>query len=203
MSNEDIIQMLRRSFIKRGISGRIMQAGIISVVSTETGFKLREESSYRNTPVQRLRQIFPHKLEKFSDKELDILKLQDVEFFDVIYGGEQGNNQVGDGFKYRGRGYNQITFKNNYARYGLLIGKDLVNKPELMMDPQTASDALAAFFLDGIKAKVLRVTDSLPEATKMAFQWNAGSNTNLETPFFQDEYKRQLANVDSIYKMLV
>lgn len=50
-----------------------------------------------------------------------------------------GNTQPGDGAKYRGRGLVQITWKNNYARAGKLLGLDLVNKPDLALKPDIAA----------------------------------------------------------------
>ena len=59
-----------------------------------------------------------------------------------------GNDEAGDGFTYRGRGYIQITGKDRYERIGNIIGEDLVNNPELMLDPDVAQKALVAYFYD-------------------------------------------------------
>ena len=50
-----------------------------------------------------------------------------------------GNTSAGDGPKYCGRGYVQLTWKNNYRRAGQEIGVDLVTKPDLALDPQNAA----------------------------------------------------------------
>lgn len=65
---------------------------------------------------------------------------------DVIYGGRMGNNSPGDGFKYRGRGFIQITGKENYDKVGKIIGVDLVNNPDLANDPEIAAKIVPAFF---------------------------------------------------------
>jgi len=50
-----------------------------------------------------------------------------------------GNDTRGDGIKYKGRGYIQITGKDNYMRVGRRIGVDLVKNPELAEQPEIAA----------------------------------------------------------------
>ncbi len=46
------------------------------------------------------------------------------------------------GHVYYGRGQVQLTWKENYARMGKLIGVDLVNNPDLALDPDYSVDIL-------------------------------------------------------------
>jgi predicted chitinase len=57
-----------------------------------------------------------------------------------------GNTQVGDGAKFYGRGYIQITGRSNYAEYGREIGVDLIANPDLALDPAIGAEVLALFF---------------------------------------------------------
>lgn len=54
-----------------------------------------------------------------------------------------GNTQPGDGARYRGRGFVQITWKNNYARYRdqvkKLFGVDILADPNKAMVPEVAA----------------------------------------------------------------
>ena len=61
------------------------------------------------------------------------------------YGGRMGN-QPGEGFTYRGRGLIQLTGRDNYARYGQMIGKNLIAHPDLAADPATAARLAAAYW---------------------------------------------------------
>lgn len=61
-----------------------------------------------------------------------------------------GNTQKGDGYKYRGRGFVQITWKNNYKRLGDAIGYDLVNYPEKALDPAVAYQVMSYGMRKGI-----------------------------------------------------
>ncbi len=60
-----------------------------------------------------------------------------------------GNTRQGDGYRYRGRGYVQLTWKNNYAKAGRLLGLDLVAVPDLAMEPAVAWRILSVGMRDG------------------------------------------------------
>lgn len=61
-----------------------------------------------------------------------------------------GNSQLGDGAKYKGRGFIQLTGKANYDRHGKKIGlgNQLLEHPELANQPDIASQLLASFLKD-------------------------------------------------------
>jgi len=68
-----------------------------------------------------------------------------------VYGGRMGNGpeSSGDGFKFRGRGYIQLTGRDNYTRFAKFIGEDTVNNPDLVATKYPL--ASAAFFFDSNK----------------------------------------------------
>lgn len=47
-----------------------------------------------------------------------------------VYGGRMGNNLTDEGWKFRGRGFIQLTGKENYTKCGKSIGVDLVANPD-------------------------------------------------------------------------
>lgn len=57
-----------------------------------------------------------------------------------------GNTQPGDGAKYKGRGYIQLTGRSNYEQMSAATGYDLVNNPELAARPDIALRIAAAFW---------------------------------------------------------
>ncbi len=59
-----------------------------------------------------------------------------------------GNTQPGDGAKFRGRGFVQITGRANYTNYGRAIGVDLIDNPDRALEPGIAAEVLALFFRD-------------------------------------------------------
>ena len=56
-----------------------------------------------------------------------------------VYAGRMGNTQDGDGWAYHGRGLIQLTGRDNYKNCGAAVGMDLINHPELLMQPNGAS----------------------------------------------------------------
>lgn len=59
-----------------------------------------------------------------------------------------GNVIPGDGQRYKGRGYIGLTGRQNYKKYGQMIGIDLVNNPDLASDPEIALAIAAAYWSD-------------------------------------------------------
>lgn len=72
-----------------------------------------------------------------------------------------GNTNLGDGIKYRGRGYVQLTWKNNYKQAGDYLGVDLVNNPDLALDKEVATKILIWGMLKG-KFTGKKLSDYLP-----------------------------------------
>ena len=52
----------------------------------------------------------------------------------LVYGGRMGNGPEasGEGFKYRGRGYIQLTGKDNYSAFDKVVPENIVETPDLV-----------------------------------------------------------------------
>ncbi|MEK6882103.1 MAG: hypothetical protein AABY22_20975 [Nanoarchaeota archaeon] len=103
---------------------------------------------------------------------------------DYVYGPIKNpslGNGHGEGYKYRGAGFNQLTGKANYKKYGTLVGVDLVSNPEKINDVKVASDVVIEFFKNGIT--------SLKNLGKLS-QYNA---TNI------NDFKSAKDSLDAIY----
>lgn len=69
-----------------------------------------------------------------------------------------GNTQPGDGAKFRGRGFVQLTGRANYTTYSERIGVDLLTQPDLANAPEVAAALLALFLAD----RAARMRKALP-----------------------------------------
>jgi predicted chitinase/5'(3')-deoxyribonucleotidase len=65
-----------------------------------------------------------------------------------------GNKQVGDGAKYKGRGYIQLTGRDNYKKAGAALGLPLEAKPELVEKPEVAAEVAVWYWQNRVAPKV-------------------------------------------------
>jgi putative chitinase len=61
-----------------------------------------------------------------------------------------GNTQPGDGFRFRGRGFVQITGRRNYEKFSPLVGVDLVAEPDTALRPDIAYRILSIGMTRGL-----------------------------------------------------
>jgi len=83
-----------------------------------------------------------------------------------VYGGRLGNNQPGDGWRFRGRGP-QLTGRDNYSACGKRIVLDLIGDPDLAARPEyfaliacdfwTQAGCNAAADVDDLRAVTLKI----------------------------------------------
>jgi peptidoglycan hydrolase-like protein with peptidoglycan-binding domain len=78
-----------------------------------------------------------------------------TDYFTRMYEGRNdlGNTEPGDGARYHGRGFIQLTGRANYRSYGEKLGVPLEANPDLALDPAVAARILALYMQDhGIAA---------------------------------------------------
>ncbi|TAN72597.1 MAG: peptidase C1 [Gallionella sp.] len=85
-----------------------------------------------------------------------------------------GNKNPGDGARYRGRGYVQLTGRDNYTRFGEMLDIPLADNPDSACAPEVAACLLAAY-LDANREKLAKALagDDLKAARKVV---NGGSH---------------------------
>jgi predicted chitinase len=75
-------------------------------------------------------------------------------------------------YPFYGRGFAQLTWRDEYERIGKLIGVDLVSNPDAALEPNTAALIFAVFFRD----KHVKAAADAREWRKVRKIWNGGFN---------------------------
>ncbi len=112
------------------INNPLVLSHFLAQCAHESGnFKyVRENLNYS---AQGLLKTFPR---YFSKDTAEIAARKPELIANIVYSNRMGNGdkQSGDGFKYRGRGYIQLTGKYNYKEFGEYINQDLLTSPDLV-----------------------------------------------------------------------
>lgn len=71
-----------------------------------------------------------------------------------------GNKHIGDGERYHGRGFVQLTGRDNYRMAGQALGIDLLNHPELAAKPEVAAQIAVWYWNTRVKPYVRNFADT-------------------------------------------
>lgn len=157
-----------------GITTRRAISAILGVVGGECMWvPTKEGFSYS---AKRLVEVFPSVFPTIEDAkpyEFNPSILPEKLYgYDTKKGKSLGNTEPGDGAKYIGRGFIQLTGKSNYSKYGSLASVDIVNNPDLLNSDATISAKVAiAYFLD--RCKTSQLSENYFESAKKS----VGNNT--------------------------
>lgn len=91
----------------------------------------------------------------------------------IVYGGRMGNDNINDGWKFRGRGALQTTGKNNYSRLGEFLGIDLISNPDLVATTYAFESAIFYFVDNNLWQMCSTVNDASIRKVRKAV--NGGS----------------------------
>ena len=187
------VSLVHNALVDAGIKDPFAIVAILSNVGKESSFKLvREGMKYSS--VERLRTVFPSKFSSMSDIEAQQYVNNEVKLANLVYANRYGNGNIesGDGYKYRGGGFVQVTFKSNYQRVGSGISVDLVTNSDSINNPSIAAKAVAQFYIMSYgganKLKFNSVNEALDSITRKT---NAGG------------YSRDIIKVRSIAPLFV
>lgn len=149
------------------------------------GFRFTEESF--NYSAERLLEVFP----KYYDA--DLAKKHERKpsvIANHVYGGRMGNDQPNDGWHFRGRGYLQLTGRNNYEAFAAWLDvPDVVARPDLVAGKYAMASAIWYFKENGI----FEICRDLSEKTVLAVSRavNLGSPYSAKTLNGLEDRKKQ------------
>jgi putative chitinase len=129
---------------KFNITTNLRLAHFLAQCSHESG-NFKAVSENLNYSSDGLKKIFP---KYFPENLSESYAKQPEKIASRVYGNRMGNGDEStkEGFKFRGRGYIQLTGKNNYTNFSKFIGEDCVSNPDLVSTKYPL--ASAAFFFN-------------------------------------------------------
>ena len=126
---DSVISQIPETAAKFGIDTPLRLAHFLAQCGHESGgFKATQENL--NYSASGLKGIF---LKYFKEAGLaEQYQRNPQKIASRVYGGRMGNGpeSTGDGYKFRGRGYIQLTGKDNYTAFGKAINEDMTANPD-------------------------------------------------------------------------
>lgn len=128
----------------------------------------RENLNYKT--LERLKSIFKSNVKKRGTSDEDIKNsllgnpeaIAEWAYGPGSYRGKQlGNTEIGDGWKFRGGGYIQITGRKNYSYYARKLNVPLDINPDLIADKTIAIKIVAEYMKDKLGARLNSFDDQL------------------------------------------
>ena len=113
------------------------------------GFKSTQENLFYSA--EGLKKIFP---KYFPGTLAESYAKQPEKIASRVYGSRMGNGgeETKEGYKFRGRGYIQLTGKDNYTAFAKSIGEDTVANPDLVSSKYALASAGWFFSKNGLNA---------------------------------------------------
>ena len=144
-----VIAMIPDTAAKFGINTPLRLAHFLAQCGHESGgFRATQENL--NYSAKGLMGIFK---KYFPTQALaDAYARQPAKIAARVYGGRMGNGAeaTGEGYKFRGRGYIQLTGKENYTAFGKSIGEDILSNPDKVAGPYALLSAAWFFSKNGL-----------------------------------------------------
>jgi len=158
---------------KYNINSPLRLSHFLSQVAHESNnFKaIRENLNYS---AEGLLKVFP----KYFSKDTAMFSARKPETIaNIVYSNRMGNGDrsSGDGWRFRGRGFIQLTGKVNYESYGKYIEVNLIDNPDLVATKYPLSSAGWYFEKKGLW-KICDEGDSIDTIKKVTRLVNGGYN---------------------------
>lgn len=135
-----------------------------------------------------------------SGKGQFMVEMWDGRGLQATYDGRLGNNQPGDGKRYRGRGYIQMTGKERYQYWSRVLGVDLVANPDYLAQREVAVVVLVRAMLRG-EATGRKLSQYVRYPDKLDW-YNARRTVNGIVPSQVNKYlnlaREYWANIDTL-----
>ena len=134
--DEEWFEPLTETFFRYEINTPKRQAAFIGQCQHESNnFRTLKENL--NYSAEALCRVWPTRFA--SIEEAQPYNRNPEKIANKVYSGRLGNTDIGDGWKYIGRGLIQITGKQNYTLAGDALRADFLRMPDLVLQPRYAA----------------------------------------------------------------
>jgi putative chitinase len=145
-----LVDPFNETFQRFGIITPAQQASWIGQCGHECGnFRILEENlNYRAPTLLKLFPKTPKRQWGFTPEEAAAYEKQPQKIANRIYSNRMGNRDEasGDGWRFRGSGFLQLTGHSNFYHAGQALGVDFVMQPELVRTPMYAAQTAGWFW---------------------------------------------------------
>lgn len=128
------------------INTRLRLTHFLSQCAHESG-NFRAVRENLNYSAQALLRVFPR---YFNESNVNEYARQPQKIANRVYGGRMGNNGPNDGWLYSGKGYIQLTGKDNYKAFDSFTADDTLTNPDLVATKYPLASAAWFFYRNGI-----------------------------------------------------
>jgi predicted chitinase len=152
------INILINACAKYGLTTKEQQSALLGIIGGECGWIPKEEGCKYSSP-DRLCGIFQSTFK--GDMSLAETYCNwsgsKADFFNFVYdpannGRQLGNTQPGDGGKFYGRGFIQLTGRAKYKMFSSISGYDIINNPDVLVsDPKISAEIAVLYLLSCVK----------------------------------------------------
>ena len=143
--NPELVDAFNETFDRWGIKTARQKAGFIGQCGHESGnFRVLEENL--NYAAERLVKIWPRRfptIEAAQPYHRNPRKIANK-----VYASRMGNRDEasGDGWRFRGSGWVQLTGHDNFYHFGKAMGEDFVLNPDMVRTPFYAAQSAGWFW---------------------------------------------------------
>ena len=146
---DSVIAMLPDTIAKFELNTPLRLAHFLAQAGHESGgFKAVNENL--NYGAKGLRGIFGKYFP--TDAKAALYERKPEKIANLVYGGRMGNGveATGEGYKFRGRGYIQLTGKDNYTAFDKVVVENILEQPELVATKYPVLSAAWFFHKNGL-----------------------------------------------------
>jgi putative chitinase len=187
---EPLVDDLNHALEQYSINTPQRIAAFMAQIDIESGgLRAREENL--NYSAKRLTEVFPR---HFKDVDPNAYDRAPEKIANRVYRDRMGNGSEasGDGWRYRGRGFIQLTGKNNYTAFGKSMGMTAEEASDYMNNPEGACMS-AGWFWETNKLNAVADKGNIDEVSRIINAGPAGAMSSVHgLDKRRDSYKRAL-----------